>query len=161
MEDDAVVEAVAAQLDEVVDGLGRVLVEELELDRALAGVHGGVGHRGRLRDGDEIRPLLQPQARGEGAHVRPSRRARDRAADERAGKGTRLFDADDRRAVNPLAELARVDLDEGGERRAGAEELARERLPGRAGAPDDGGTAAASSVSRRWWTLQRVNASSE
>ena len=44
VEDDAVVEPVARELDEVVDRLGRVVVEELELDRAMVGVHRCVAH---------------------------------------------------------------------------------------------------------------------
>src|SRR5436190_4127383 len=39
VEDQAVVEALAGELLEVRDGLRRVLVEELEADRALAGLH--------------------------------------------------------------------------------------------------------------------------
>ena len=44
VEDEAVVEAVAGELEEVRDGLRRVLVEQLELDRAGVGVEGGLGH---------------------------------------------------------------------------------------------------------------------
>src|SRR5262245_1688794 len=43
--------------------------------------------------------------------------------------------------MDPLAELARVDLDESHDRRARREKLAGECLSGRAGAPDDGGAA--------------------
>jgi len=39
VEDDPVVEVVAGQLDEVGDGLGGVLFEQLEVDRAEGGVH--------------------------------------------------------------------------------------------------------------------------
>ena len=53
------------------------------------------------------------------------------------GKSPARSDGDDRSPVDPLAELARVDLDESGERRARGHELTRERLPGRARAPDD------------------------
>src|SRR5829696_2837685 len=44
VEDEPVVEAVARELLEVRHRLGRVLVEELEGDRALAGGHGRLGH---------------------------------------------------------------------------------------------------------------------
>ena len=44
MEDDAVVEAVARERGEVLDGLRRVLGEELELDRAVVGVQRRIGH---------------------------------------------------------------------------------------------------------------------
>src|SRR5205085_2601650 len=46
VEDDPVVEALAGQLVEVGDGLRRVLVEQLDLDRALRGVHLGFAHGG-------------------------------------------------------------------------------------------------------------------
>ena len=36
------------ELREVADRLRRVVVEELELDRALAGVHRGCGHAGTV-----------------------------------------------------------------------------------------------------------------
>src|SRR5439155_21245556 len=44
VEDDAVVEPVARELEEVLDGLRRLLVEELDCDRAVVGVQGRVGH---------------------------------------------------------------------------------------------------------------------
>ena len=44
VEDQAVVVAVARQLAEVLDRLGRVLVEQLELDRAVVGVHRRLTH---------------------------------------------------------------------------------------------------------------------
>src|SRR5215207_181023 len=45
VEDQPVVVAVLRELHEVVDGLGRGLLEQLELDRAVVGVHGGLAHR--------------------------------------------------------------------------------------------------------------------
>src|SRR5215208_3794037 len=45
MEDQAVVIAVLRKLGEVVDGLGRVLGEQLHLDRAVVGMHRGLAHR--------------------------------------------------------------------------------------------------------------------
>src|SRR5215207_2427428 len=45
VEDQAVVVAVAGQLDEVVHGLRRVLVEQLDLDRPVIGVHRRLAHR--------------------------------------------------------------------------------------------------------------------
>src|SRR3712207_9064223 len=44
VEGQAVVEAVAGELAEVLDRLGGVLVEQLDLDGAVAGVQGGSGH---------------------------------------------------------------------------------------------------------------------
>src|SRR5262245_11911044 len=44
VEDDAVVEAVARELREVLDGLGRIVVEELERDVAVVGVERRRGH---------------------------------------------------------------------------------------------------------------------
>src|SRR5436190_7277227 len=46
VEDHAVVEAVAGELAEVLDGLGRVVIEELNRDRAVIGVQGCVAHLG-------------------------------------------------------------------------------------------------------------------
>src|SRR5581483_4758973 len=95
-----------------------------------------------LRNGDEVLALDEAEARGELTDARSALRPGDGAERERARKGRSLLDRDDRRAVDPLAELARVDLDEGGERRARGEELERERLPGRACSPDHRGAAA-------------------
>src|SRR6266550_8543335 len=93
-------------------------------------------------DGDEVAAFDEAETRGELAHLGAALRARDSAERERSEEVGRALDADDRRPVDPLAELARVDLDEGGERGALGEELARERLSGRAPAPDDRGAAA-------------------
>src|SRR2546423_3041259 len=93
-------------------------------------------------DGDEVAAFDEAETRGELAHLGAAFRARDSAERERNGEVGRALDGDDRRPVDPLAELARVDLDEGGERRALGKELARERLPGRARAPDDRGASA-------------------
>jgi hypothetical protein len=48
VEDEAVVEAVAGELREVVDGLRRLVREELELDRSFSGVQRGFGHGGTV-----------------------------------------------------------------------------------------------------------------
>jgi len=48
VEDDAVVEAVACELAEVRHRLRRVVVEELEDDRPLGGLHRGGRHRASL-----------------------------------------------------------------------------------------------------------------
>jgi hypothetical protein len=50
VERDPVVEAVLRELHEVVDGLGRVLIEELELDRAVIGVDGCLAHRATVAE---------------------------------------------------------------------------------------------------------------
>src|SRR4051794_33196870 len=47
VEDHPVVEAVARELLEVLDGLGCVLVEQLDLDRTVVGVHRRLAHRRR------------------------------------------------------------------------------------------------------------------
>src|SRR5262249_57179534 len=44
VEDDAVVEAVAGELAEVLDGLGRVVVVELDVDRPVTGLQRGGAH---------------------------------------------------------------------------------------------------------------------
>ena len=46
VEDEPVVEALAGELAEVLDGLRRVLVEELDGDRPGVGVEGRLGHGG-------------------------------------------------------------------------------------------------------------------
>ena len=58
VEDEPVVEAVAGELREVRDGLRRVVGEELDLDRALAGGH-GCGHG---RDASRRPALTHPTA---------------------------------------------------------------------------------------------------
>src|SRR5204862_1882273 len=88
-------------------------------------------------DGDEVAAFDEAETRGELAHLGAALRARNSAERERSGEVGRALDGNDRGPVDPLAELARVDLDEGDERGALGEELARERLPGRARAPDD------------------------
>src|SRR5436189_3713942 len=93
-----------------------------------------------LGHGDEVLTFDEAERGRELAHPFPPLRPGDGAEGERAGKIGRTLDRDDRRAVDPLAELPRVDLDERGERCARREELARERLPRRTGAPDDRGT---------------------
>jgi hypothetical protein len=50
VEDDAVIEAVGRELAEVLDGLGSVLVVELELDRAVVRVQDGGAHGGTVPD---------------------------------------------------------------------------------------------------------------
>src|SRR6478736_9168223 len=90
-----------------------------------------------LGDRDEIRSLAKSKPGGELAHPRSALQARHGTERERAGEVAGALDGDDRSPVDPLAELAPVDLDEGGERRARGEELKRERLPGRTRAPDD------------------------
>ena len=57
MEDDAVVEVLGGELAEVLDGLGRVVVEELERDRPVAGVHIGCAHRLSVRIGARDRSV--------------------------------------------------------------------------------------------------------
>src|SRR5437763_3478054 len=94
---------------------------------------------GRLCNGDEVLALDETEPGRELAYPRPPLGPGDGAERERAGEVGRPLDRDDRRTVDPLAELARVDLDEGRERRTGRQELAGERLAGRAGSPDDRG----------------------
>src|SRR5207237_6281 len=48
VEDHAVIEPVAGELEEVADCLRRVVVEELDLDRPMVGLHRRVGHAGTL-----------------------------------------------------------------------------------------------------------------
>src|SRR5215475_7568382 len=90
-------------------------------------------------DGNEVAALDEPELGCEVAHPRPPFGPGDGSEGERAGVVGGTLDGDDRRSVDPLAELARVDLDERGERCAGRQKLARERLSCRAGAPDDRG----------------------
>src|SRR5437764_10532886 len=57
VEDDAVVEAVAREALEVLDGLRRVLGEELDLDRAVVRMENGA-HEGRLSASGSIAPAV-------------------------------------------------------------------------------------------------------
>jgi hypothetical protein len=66
VEDDAVVEAVPGELDEVRDGLGSVLLEELEFDRAVVRVQ---------RHGSHIVSLAVPRPRESAQERRRTRRA--------------------------------------------------------------------------------------
>ena len=72
VEGEPVVEALGGELAEVLDRLGRVLVEQLEDDRALGGVHRGGGHR--------CAPLLGSWSARRIAAWRARRRARERSA---------------------------------------------------------------------------------
>src|SRR5947199_7535568 len=93
-------------------------------------------------DGDEVPALDEPETGGELSNLRPHFRPGDGAESERAGVVARPLDGHDRDSMDPLAELAWVDVDEGGERSTRCEQLTRERLPGGPGAPDDRRSAA-------------------
>src|SRR5919108_3200517 len=88
-----------------------------------------------LRDGDEVVALAAPLLTGELAQARPGCLARDSAESDPLPRAVVV--REDGNPVDPLPDLAPVDLDEGGNLDAGVHQHARVQLADRPGAPHD------------------------
>jgi predicted RNA polymerase sigma factor len=119
-------------------GAGRVRAgARADAGRARAALPRGAARRATLGHGREVDAVAPPLDVRELADARATLGTGDGAERDRLAEPPGFGRRNDRHAVDPLAVLARVDVDERLNGGAGGGELAHEALPDRAGAPDD------------------------